>query len=563
MPILAEEKVGWCFWELMIGRTQFTQGVTPYQGVVYPNGTCLDATEVMHIVHPGQTGLDPKRVAADVGLPQRPGPWSVERAWAWYKTRPWIVGINYHPSNVVNTTELWSPDTFNENTIDRELTLAAKTGFNACRTNLQYLVWKHDPRGMKQRMERFLTIAQKRGIGVIFVLFDDCAFGAPPVTEPYLGKQKEPTPGMIMPCWTPSPGLKAVTDRTAWPDLERFVKDILGTFAHDNRVLLWDLYNEPGNSGMGNRSLPLVEATFGWARQADPSQPVSIGIWNDGLRDLNRVMVERSDILTYHAYTNYQGMRAAIVRHKAHGRPVICTEWMTRHSGARWETDLPLFRREAVGCFSWGLVNGRMQCQFTWWNKPATPEPKLWFCDLYHKDHTPYDRREIELIRQITRDKTIDFAAKDYSRPQPGLGEIPDTDPSVKYSEGWTAWNGSGPCFGTLHYHNAAGGRADIGFDGRAVHLVYKVGPDCGVAQVLIDGKPADRQHGGELKSDASGNVVLDTHGVRVDWNHRVLIARGLPPGKHTLTVLVTGKKNPASSNCYVQIVGAEVEDSP
>jgi len=66
---------------------------------------------------------------------------------------------------------------------------------------------------------------------------------------------------------------------------------------------------------------------------------------------------------------------------------------MTRHFGARWETDLPLFRREAVGCFSWGLVNGRMQCQFTWWDKPGTPEPKLWFCDLCRKDHTPYDPR--------------------------------------------------------------------------------------------------------------------------------------------------------------------------
>ena len=109
------------------------------------------------------------------------------------------------------------------------------------------------------------------------------ALRRPPMTEPYLGKQKEPTPGMIMPCWTPSPGLKAVTDRTVWPDLKSFVKDILGTFAQDKRVLLWDLYNEPGNSGMGNRSLPLVEATFGWAHQADPSQPVSMGIWNDGL----------------------------------------------------------------------------------------------------------------------------------------------------------------------------------------------------------------------------------------------------------------------------------------
>jgi len=234
---------------------------------------------------------------------------------------------------------------------------------------------------------------------------------------------------------------------------------------------------------------------------------------------------------------------------------------MTRHSGARWETDLPLFRREAVGCFSWGLVNGRMQCQFTWWDKRGTPEPKLWFCDLYHKDNTPYDRKEIELICRITADKSVDFAARDYSRPQPAPGEIPDTDRSVKYSDGWTLWNGSGPRCGTLHYHNAAGGRVDIGFDGTAVHLVYKVGPDCGLAQVRIDGKPATKQGGGELKADASGNAVIDTYGTAVDWNHRALIARGLPPGKHTLTIMVSGRKNAASSNCYVQIVGVDVEE--
>jgi hypothetical protein len=42
-----------------------------------------------------------------------------------------------------------------------------------------------------------------------------------------------------------------------------------------------------------------------------------------------------------------------------------------------------------------------------------------------------------------------------------------------------------------------------------------------------------------------------------------VPIARGLAPGKHTLTIIVTGKKNAASSNCYVQIVGADVEAAP
>lgn len=354
------------------------------------------------------------------------GAWTAERAWAWYTGRPWIVGINYHPSNVVNTTELWSAEGFNEDLIDRELSLAAKTGFNACRTNLQYLVWKHDRQGMAKRMDRFLAIAARHGIGVIFVAFDDCTFGSPPVRDPYLGRQKSPTPGMIMPSWTPSPGLTVVTDRATWPDLKRFVTELLATFGKDNRVLMWDLYNEPGNSGMGNRSLPLVEATFDWAREARPTQPVTMGIWNDSLGDLNRLMLERSDVVTYHAYTDYTRMKAIIARHKSHKRPVICTEWMTRHSGAKWETDLPLFRREAVGCFSWGLVNGRMQCQFTWWDKPGTPEPKLWFCDLYRPDHSPYAPTEIEAIRRVTADKKIDFKIRDYSLPQVDPGPTGD-----------------------------------------------------------------------------------------------------------------------------------------
>jgi hypothetical protein len=65
------------------------------------------------------------------------------------------------------------------------------------------------------------------------------------------------------------------------------------------------------------------------------------------------------------------------------------------------------------------------------------------------------------------------------------------------------------------------------------------------------------------LKADASGNAVLDMYGAAVDWNHRVPIARGLATGNHVVTVIVTGKKNAASSNSYVQIVGVDVEDSP
>ncbi|MGA2619990.1 MAG: hypothetical protein ABSF26_20430 [Thermoguttaceae bacterium] len=81
--------------------------------------------------------------------------------------------------------------------------------------------------------------------------------------------------------------------------------------------------------------------------------------------------------------------------------------WMARLQGSRWETDLPLFKREDVGCYSWGLVNGRTQCQFAWYHKRGTPEPKVWFHDLFHSDGRPYDAAEHEAIRKNTAKKTL------------------------------------------------------------------------------------------------------------------------------------------------------------
>jgi hypothetical protein len=209
---------------------------------------------------------------------------------------------------------------------------------------------------------------------------------------------------MILPSWTPSPGYKTVSDKTAWPNLEKYIKDIVGSFGQDKRVLMWDLYNEP------SRSLPLVEATFVWARTANPSQPLSMGPWG-GPAELSRRQVERSDVISFHFYGNCQGLRNQIAKYKKHQRPVINTEWMARLKGSSWETDLPLFKQEAVGCYSWGLVNGRTQCQFAWHHRRGTPEPKVWFHDLFHRDGRPYDPAEHEVIRKTTADKTIDWKA--------------------------------------------------------------------------------------------------------------------------------------------------------
>ncbi len=334
-------------------------------------------------------------------------PWSQERAWEWYRKQPWIVGFNFVPSTACNTTEMWSEDTFDASTIDKELGLGAKLGFNSCRVFVQYLVWKNDPVGLKKRIAQFLSIAERHALSTTLVLFDDCSFGVPRQTEPYMGKQREPIPGMILPSWTPSPGLKAVTDKTLWPDLEKYIKDIVGTFAKDKRVLLWDLYNEAGNSGMGNKSRPLVEAAFAWARQAGPEQPLT-SCW---------LATDLSDVESFHAYAECNTLRKVIASHMKRQRPVICTEWMARPKGSKWESDLPLFKQQGAGCFSWGLVNGRTQCQFAWSDKPGTPEPKVWFHDLFHKDGTPYDPAEHEVIQKVTADKKFDWSETEKARP--------------------------------------------------------------------------------------------------------------------------------------------------
>jgi len=329
------------------------------------------------------------------------GQWSAQRANEWYARQPWLFGFNFVPSTAVNDTEMWQKETFDPATIDRELAWAQGLGYNSCRVFVQYIVWKADPAGFKKRFTRLLEIADKHQLRVMPVLFDDCAFGDPPQREPYLGKQREPIPGMILPSWTPSPGLKLVTDKAAWPDLEKYVRDMVGTFKNDKRIVLWDLYNEPGNSGMGNNSLPLVEASFAWARQMKPTQPLTISVWG-GPKEISDRQLELSDIVSFHHYGDNNSMAARIKEFKIPQRPVICTEWMARTMGAKYQTELPLFKDAQVGCYNWGLVNGRTQCQYPWGSPKDAPEPPVWFHDLLRRDGSPKNPDEVAFIRKFT-----------------------------------------------------------------------------------------------------------------------------------------------------------------
>jgi hypothetical protein len=104
------------------------------------------------------------------------GQWTEQRAGEWYEKQPWLFGFNFVPSTAVNDTEMWQKETFDRAVIERELASAEQLGYNSCRVFVQYIVWKADPKGLKNRFGQLLEIAHKHNISVIPVLFDDCAF---------------------------------------------------------------------------------------------------------------------------------------------------------------------------------------------------------------------------------------------------------------------------------------------------------------------------------------------------------------------------------------------------
>ena len=336
--------------------------------------------------------------------------WSEEKIYDWYNQRGWLLGCNYAPSTAVNQLEMWEAETFDPTTIDRELGWAADLGFNTIRVFLHNLLWEHDAAGLLSRMEIFLSLADRHNIGVMFVLFDS-------VWNPFPEKGKrEYKMGVHNSGWLQSPGLEILKDPKKHDSLEGYVKGVIRHFANDKRIHVWDLFNEPCNTNnasygahepknKADLSLLLLEKTFGWAREISPSQPLTAGVWvgewcDKKIKQLDRFMLESSDIITFHNYESPEEMERRIIKLKRFNRPILCTEYMARGFNNTFESILPVFKKHNVGGYNWGLVAGKTQTNYAWdsWSVTYDGEPNLWFHDIFRADGTPYKEEEIHFL---------------------------------------------------------------------------------------------------------------------------------------------------------------------
>jgi hypothetical protein len=349
------------------------------------------------VAHVDVAGQKPKKQNPSA-LAQAPGKvWTAEKAQAWYNQHKWITGANFLPSTAINQLEMWQAESFDSATIDRELGWAQNIGFNTMRVYLHSVAWKTDAPGFKNRMNSFLNIADKHGIKALFVFFDDCWNRIPQA-----GKQPDPKPGIHNSGWVQDPGQPLSNDTTLFPELERYVTDVMTRFKTDKRILLWDLYNEPGNSGKRDSSLPLLKKVFSWARAVNPDQPISAGLWDWGFEKLNAFQLQNSDVITYHNYEDQPWHQRTIELLKANGRPMICTEYMARTRNSRFSNILPLLQKHNVGAINWGFVAGKSNTIYAWDTPmPTGDQPIEWFHDIFFKDGVPYRADEVNLIKRL------------------------------------------------------------------------------------------------------------------------------------------------------------------
>jgi Cellulase (glycosyl hydrolase family 5) len=346
--------------------------------------------------------------------------WSEPRANAWYASQAWPVGADFLPSTAINELEMWQAESFDPATIDRELGWAEKIGMNTMRVFLHNLVWEQDPKGFEERIDTFLSIAAKHHIKPVFVLFDSC-------WDPFpkLGPQHPPIPGVHNSGWVQAPGEEILKDPAQYSRLRSYVVGVVGAFANDPRILVWDVWNEPDNTNVTSygklepaNKVALVDAllpqVFVWARSAHPTQPLTSGVWTgnwsetEKMSATTKIQIEQSDVISFHEYGWPEEFEARVKELEQYHRPLLCTEYMARGAGSTFDTVLPVARKYHVAAINWGLVAGKSQTFLPWdsWQRPyVLVQPTVWFHDVFYADGRPYREREVEIIRSLTEGK--------------------------------------------------------------------------------------------------------------------------------------------------------------
>ena len=350
--------------------------------------------------------------------------WNKEKIWNWYNSKSWIRGCNYISSDCANRIDQWQSYQCEERfeTEKRELELAQSIGFNSIRVIVEYDVWNKEHDEFMKNLERHISIADNHGMTVMIVLSNECCVPKDAYKETVLGPQRYDLGYHGGRKISPHQGGASTYSIIDEPEIaERYldmVKEIITKYKSDDRVIAWNLMNEPGNR-REDKSLDFLKKLFEVAREIDPIQPLAADVWDEvdemgyPLRNIERVALELSDFVSFHCYGDFCRMVKKVTALKKVGRPLICTEWLCRIRNNYVQDNFPYFFSEKIGCYNWGLVASYKTQYFEpynrIWDELENPDidtshlnVTAWMHDLFRPSHHPYDPKEIAIIKEFT-----------------------------------------------------------------------------------------------------------------------------------------------------------------
>ncbi len=309
-------------------------------------------------------------------------------------TSTWV-GSNYTPAFCVNQVQMWHE--FKPEVIDRELAAAKKYfGLNTLRVFLHNIPYDAEKEAFLDRIEQFLVICDRHGIKPGFVFFDDC-WQHSGITL----TQKPPVDGLIGGNWAACPQDVERTDENL-PKFKAYVQDVIRAHRTDDRVLWWEIFNEPVMAAP--YTIKLRNQGYQWAKELEPIQPV-INCWDDS---------SETDLVDAHNYSaNFAGWdrqadlnpsKGAIFteagarwyagKGTSHGEPVEIIDWLKRRKAAG---------KTVPGVYlCWEVMVGNVNARWIWGAPSGAPEPTLPWCGLLWPDNTPVSLAEVEAVRSYT-----------------------------------------------------------------------------------------------------------------------------------------------------------------
>lgn len=355
--------------------------------------------------------------------------WTEEKINDWYKGLPWLRGCNYLPSNCVNRLDMWQSYQSMEHlrVADKELEMCAAIGFNTVRLWLNFDVYYSEKEAFLDILEKYISLCKRHGQYVMLVCYyeEDLPYGEDFVPK-QMGEQK-----MYYTHFNRDYALynklKAENSFKHYMEYEEIrplylemVETVAKKYADDERILCWNIANEPGIL-IGERSIPLIGELFEVVRSCKVSQPLCSDAWrgineNGTFRSSEETAgIELSDFISFHSYSKYDKFTSGIRILKEHyNRPVFVTEWLNRCNHNNVQDIYPFMQEQNVACYCWGFVAGRTMTTEPWddlWTQyESNPDIEFdftrWQHDLFRMNGRPYDPREIEVI--ISTNKMAD-----------------------------------------------------------------------------------------------------------------------------------------------------------